>query len=155
MLGLPEIRGLRKIMSLLNIQTGNSRQQAVSLTVGFYLALFPVLGFTTLLGFVVSIIFKLNHLIIQGLNFALSPLQFLLIYPFMNFGSWLFLNRQFDVQMFFIRNGLFTFDYDSIYKVIKILAGGVVVWSVVFITTGPILCLSLIIVLNRRNRLKI
>jgi uncharacterized protein (DUF2062 family) len=155
MFKLYKIRGLNKLLSLINVQSGNTRQQAVSMTVGFYMALFPVIGMTTFLGFVVSLIFKLNHLIVQGLNIALSPVQFLLFYPFLNFGSWFFFGKKIDIQVIFMQSKLLTINLDSLYKLIEALSVGVVIWGLVFIATGPFFYLTVTFYLKKKNRFEI
>lgn len=50
-----------------------------SLSFGILIGGFPLLGFTTGLGFLFGLIFKLNHLVVQTTNYLMYPVQLLLI----------------------------------------------------------------------------
>jgi len=72
------------------LEQGTSPQGlALSLTVGAGLGLFPILGATSLLCFLVGVAFRLNHAVLQLANYAVAPLQLLLILAFVRFGEWL------------------------------------------------------------------
>ena len=60
---------------------------ALSLAFGLGLGIFPVLGVSTVLCTVVSIAFRLNLPAIQLVNYLASPLQILLIIPFVRVGE--------------------------------------------------------------------
>lgn len=57
---------------------------------GTVMGIFPVLGTTTTLCLLVTFIFKLNHVVIQTMNYVIYPLQLLLLVPFYQLGAWLF-----------------------------------------------------------------
>jgi uncharacterized protein (DUF2062 family) len=63
---------------------------ALTIAVGSALALFPILGTTTLLCFVAGITLRLNQPIIQAVNALCTPLHIPLIYAFVRAGEWLF-----------------------------------------------------------------
>ena len=65
--------------------------QKITLTIalGISLAMFPILGSTTLLCAVVAFSLKLNQPIIQLVNWLVYPLQFVLLLPFVRIGEWL------------------------------------------------------------------
>ena len=62
---------------------------ALSLTVGACLGLFPLLGVTTFLCLIVGGVFRLNHAALQLANYAVAPLQLVLILAFVRLGEWL------------------------------------------------------------------
>jgi len=80
---------------VLDVITGQLKQgitpQKVSLTIalGATLALFPILGSTTLLCFIAALWLKLNQPIIQAVNYLMYPLQILLIVFFVRIGEWI------------------------------------------------------------------
>ncbi|HEV2696066.1 MAG TPA: DUF2062 domain-containing protein [Verrucomicrobiae bacterium] len=65
--------------------------QKISLTIalGATIALFPILGSTTLLCFIAGLCFKLNQPIIQVVNYLMYPLQIVLIVVFVRIGEWI------------------------------------------------------------------
>ncbi|MTI41380.1 DUF2062 domain-containing protein [Fulvivirga lutimaris] len=60
---------------------------ALSVSLGFILGLFPVVGTTTVLCLLIALIFKLNVAAVQLINYIVYPLQLLLIIPLINLGS--------------------------------------------------------------------
>jgi uncharacterized protein (DUF2062 family) len=48
---------------------------AWSVAVGFTISVFPILGATTPLGLLAGIVFRLNHVVLQVVNYLATPLQ--------------------------------------------------------------------------------
>lgn len=63
---------------------------ALTLAVGSALALFPILGSTTLLCLLVGIMLRLNQPMIQMVNFLCTAIHFPLIFACVHAGQWLF-----------------------------------------------------------------
>ena len=63
---------------------------ALTVSVGSILAVFPVIGTTTILCFVFAVLFRLNHAAIQIVNYAVYPFWFILLLPFYKIGGMLF-----------------------------------------------------------------
>ena len=63
---------------------------ALTVSVGSILAVFPVLGSTTILCIIFAFIFQLNHVAIQIVNYAAYPLWAILLLPFYKIGGLLF-----------------------------------------------------------------
>ena len=62
---------------------------ALTIALGLNLAMFPILGSTTLLCAAVAFWLKLNQPIIQLVNWLAYPLQFVMLLPFIRIGEWL------------------------------------------------------------------
>ncbi len=62
---------------------------ALTIALGINLAMFPILGSTTLLCAAVAFWLKLNQPIIQLVNWLAYPLQFAMLLPFIRIGEWL------------------------------------------------------------------
>lgn len=71
-------------------QGAEPEKLAQSLSWGFALGVFPILGTTTTLCGMAAVGLKLNHIAIQLMNWLVYPLQILLIIPFLTFGNFLF-----------------------------------------------------------------
>ena len=78
-----------KIISFLR-QGLTPRDIALALALGVVLGTFPVIGATSLLCVAASVVFRLNLLTLQSVNWAVSPLQLLLLLPFFRLGSAIF-----------------------------------------------------------------
>lgn len=72
-------------------------QLAMSVALGAYLGIIPVLGVTTLLCAVVAIPLRLNLVAIQAVNWLVYPLQIVLIIPYFRGGEWLFREPPLDL----------------------------------------------------------
>ena len=124
---------VKEFLKLLNAGMGSPKNMALSLALGVCLALFPVIGMTFLLGLMVAIAFRLNHLVVQSLNFLLAPVQLLLIYPFIKAGNLVFAGSR-------VFKDIFTYSGDwSFLKLLEMVAGGVIVWFALSLVTMPVL----------------
>jgi uncharacterized protein (DUF2062 family) len=63
---------------------------ALTVAVGSAVALFPILGTTTLLCLLAGIALRLNQPMIQMVNFLCTPIHIPLIYATVHWGQWLF-----------------------------------------------------------------
>lgn len=60
-----------------------------TIVAGAGIGLFPVLGSTTLLCFLLAGFFRLNQPVIQIVNYLVYPLQLILLIPFFQVGAWM------------------------------------------------------------------
>jgi uncharacterized protein (DUF2062 family) len=80
----------RKILSplLSELRQGATPEgMAASAAVAAILAIIPIFGITTALCFLAGRLFRLNHVVMQGVNCLMYPLQLLLILPFLRIGE--------------------------------------------------------------------
>ncbi len=81
-----------RVVGLIGAQlTQGVTPQKIALTIalGINLAMFPILGSTTLLCAAVAFWLKLNQPIIQLVNWLAYPLQFAMLLPFIRIGEWI------------------------------------------------------------------
>lgn len=136
---------IKELLKLLNSGMSCPKNMALSLTVGLCLALFPVIGITFLLGLMVAVVFRLNHLIVQSLNLLLAPVQLLLIYPFIKAGNLVFAGSR-------VFNNIFSYTGEwTFLKFLELITGGVVVWFILSVVTMPVLYFILVRVLKTRE----
>jgi len=62
-------------------------QLSLTISFGITLGLFPVIGLTSILCFIFGFIFRLNLVVIQLVNWLVSPLQILMLVPFYQLGE--------------------------------------------------------------------
>jgi uncharacterized protein (DUF2062 family) len=65
------------------------RRLALTLALGFAIGCIPVVGIPTLVCAALAVALRLNLPAIQAANYAVMPLQLLLIVPFVRLGGWL------------------------------------------------------------------
>jgi uncharacterized protein (DUF2062 family) len=75
------------------------RKIALSIALGISLGIFPVLGTSTLLCVLAAVIFRLNLLAIQLVNYLVYPLQLLLLIPFFRAGELLLSDARVTVTL--------------------------------------------------------
>lgn len=80
---------VRPLIDLLR-QGVTPEKLALSVALGAALGIFPVMGTTTALCAIAALVLRLNLPAIQIANYAMYPLQLLLILPFCRFGETLF-----------------------------------------------------------------
>lgn len=66
------------------------KKLALSVTLGLALGIFPMIGATTLLCFIVGYLLRLNPVAIQVVNYFTYPLQLALYIPFFHLGALVF-----------------------------------------------------------------
>jgi len=127
-----------ELFRLLLINTETHQKRALSLTLGFYLGIFPVLVIASLLTLSISMLLRLNHFFAQGMNLLVTPLQLVMIYPFLKAGRLIFFNEKqvfydVSVQSFFsIENWI------SFCSLFESVIGGIIVWAFTAIITFPL-----------------
>ena len=135
---------IKEFIKLLNAGMSCPKNLALSLTVGVCLALFPVVGITFLLGLMVAVVFRLNHLIVQSLNLLLAPVQLLLIYPFIKAGNLVFAGSR-------VFNNIFSYTGEwTFLKFLDLITGGVIMWFLLSVVTMPVLYFVLFRVFKTR-----
>jgi uncharacterized protein (DUF2062 family) len=72
---------------------------AAAVAAGAVISVCPFIGIPTPLCAVVSLRYKLNMVIIQGVNFLCAGLQWLLLIPFLRAGEWLFGAERFPLSV--------------------------------------------------------
>lgn len=138
MLKIRGIPNLTVLKSLLKSEPSTPVKKAMSLTFGFYLSLFPVLGFTTLLCVLFSFVFKLKHYLVQGLNVILIPLQLILMIPLLKSGRLLFYNNEKIIPEISVKDFYRLNNWETLNLLFESVAGGIVLWFVLSALTAPL-----------------
>lgn len=114
-------------------QGATPRKLAIACAMGCVISIFPVFGSTTLFCFLVAIVFRLNIVVIQAVNYLLTPLQVALLIPFMQGGISLFTLTPvlLDVNVLMLR---FKNDFGALLRDLGgVMLGGIAVWMMVAI----------------------
>jgi uncharacterized protein (DUF2062 family) len=86
--GFLQRRLVRPLLALLR-QGVTPEKLALSVALGAIISVIPVLGVSTVLCALVALALRLNLPAIQLVNYLLTPVQLLLIIPFLRLGEWL------------------------------------------------------------------
>lgn len=136
------------------IISSDNYKTVLSLTVGFYLAIFPVPGTVTLLCILVSLVFRLNLVLLQGMNWLLTPFQIALIYPFLKTGRLLFFSNSKVLPFILPENLPMAGNAETFYHMAETLAGGILVWGMVSLMSGYFLFRFLLRIVPKISHLK-
>jgi uncharacterized protein (DUF2062 family) len=88
------LASLKRNSALWLSQGVSPRRLALTLALGLAIGCNPVFGISTLVCFGVAFALRLNLPAIQAANYAVMPLQILLIVPFVRLGGWLLTSGQ-------------------------------------------------------------
>ncbi len=117
---------------------------AQSLVVGILIGCFPLLGFTTLLALIAGHFFRLNHAVLQSVNYLMYPIQILLIPIYIKFISTIFSLKDIPIRPDVIVR-LFIEDPKKFLDKFSLIAlGEVVVWMLISLCSYFILMRYLI-----------
>jgi len=72
---------------------------AFSVTIGIVAGLFPVIGTTTILSLLLTLVFRQNLLVVQSVQWITGLAQVLLIIPFMQFGAYILNHQHFHINV--------------------------------------------------------
>ena len=112
---------------------------ALTVTLGFVLGVFPILGSTTLLCGIAAVSLRLNQPIIQLVNYFAYPLQFALIIPIYRLGEIVFRSEHIplSIPLIFER---FRADFGQFLKDYGMIAvQGIIVWCLLAPLVGALL----------------
>jgi uncharacterized protein (DUF2062 family) len=88
-----KMKNLKECLAKLVRQGTSPKKMTACIALGVGFGIFPVLGVTSMLCASAAFFLRLNHPLIQLANYAVYPLQLILLMPFYGAGSWLFGNR--------------------------------------------------------------
>jgi len=124
---------------------------ALSVTIGIVSGLFPVIGFTTIVGLGLTAAFRQNIALVQSVSWLLTLVQLLLIIPLMRMGALIWDQNNIHItlgkiELAFqpgIMEGLQTIGIFHLY--------GVLAWSILVIPAGTFSYYALLMAFRKRN----
>ena len=132
-----------------------TRGMALTLAMGVVLSIFPVYGITTLLCLLVAVIFRLNIVVIQAVNYLMTPVQLVLLIPFLKSGSWL-MGFNNDSLTFNSLMNRFQSDFWGVVQELGwVILGGISIWFFISIPVFLILFTVAYWILDRWKRNKL
>lgn len=118
---------------------------SLTITLGILLGIIPIIGVTTLLLAILAIRLKLNMIVIQLANYAVYPLQLLLLIPFFKMGQHVFKGPHLATGFQKIYHAFVSAPLSTLYHFWQLTIQGTAVWIVLSIPAGFMLyCIILI-----------
>lgn len=108
---------------------------SLSLVMGMFCGLFPIPGTTSLLCGLFAYRLRLNFAVMQTMNYAVSPLQYLLLIPFIKIGACLLPDASIPFSIDELITSLQHTPYQAIEQLWQILLCAVATW---FVFCAPI-----------------
>lgn len=106
---------------------------ALTLAFGVTLGIFPVIGMTSVLCAVAGLVFRLNMVGLQSVNWAMSPAQIILLIPFTQAGGWIFGRPGILVSIKELKRMLEADLLGTITQFMTAVINGIVAWGMIAI----------------------
>ncbi|MDO9254778.1 MAG: DUF2062 domain-containing protein [Bacteroidales bacterium] len=125
---------------------------AFSVTLGIVSGIFPVIGLTTLLSIILTMLFRQNLLVVQSVQWILALVQVLLIIPFMQFGAYILNVHAFHINMTQINHAFQPGMLSGIKTVGIFHLYGILTWLILVIPTSAISYFGFLFVFQRKGK---
>ncbi len=123
---------------------------ALSITIGIVSGIFPVIGMTTILSILLTMLFRQNLLVVQSVQWILAMFQVLLIIPFMQFGAYL-LSQDVQITMAQITNAFHNGLFSGIRTIGMFHLYAILTWVILAIPAAAVSYFSLLAVFHKKN----
>lgn len=125
---------------------------AFSVTIGIVSGIFPVIGMTTLLSILLTMLFRQNLLIVQSVQWILALAQIVLIIPFMQFGAYLLNQHGMHISMQQINHAFQPGLLSGIKTVGLFHLYGILTWFILAIPASAISYYGFLFVFQRKGK---
>ncbi len=112
---------------------------ALTLTLGLCIGIIPVIGINTLLLTILALIFRLNIIAIQTINYAIYFLQIILFVPFLKLGQYVFNGPKIPFDFNNIEKLFQTSFLETFISFWQINLFGLIIWVIFAIPFGLII----------------
>lgn len=124
---------------------------ALSITIGIISGVFPVLGMTTVLSLILTMVFRQNILVVQSVQWILALFQVLLIIPFMQFGAYL-LSQDAQINLVQINNAFHNGVISGFRTVGIFHLYAILTWIILAIPTAAVSYFSFLAVFQKKTQ---
>ena len=129
-----------------------SEKLALSVTLGIVSGIFPVLGMSTLLSLILTMLFRQNLLIVQSVQWILALAQILLIIPFMQFGAYVLNAHTLHISMAQINHAFQPGMISGIKTVGIFHLYGILTWLILVIPASAASYYGFLIIFQRKTK---
>lgn len=142
-------RKLKNILIDFLKQGATPHELALAISLGMIIGMFPVQGITTFICIFISIIFRLNLIVLQLANYLSIPLMMIMIVPFYVLGNLLFSTTEFQLGVYELLNFFETDFLGALSKLLWSILYAVIVW-LMFAPIGMLLIYSISVGIIKR-----
>ena len=128
------------------------RDLAFSVTLGIISGIFPVIGMTTLLSIVLTMLFRQNLLVVQSVQWILALVQVMLIIPFMQFGAYVVNAHALHINMAQINHAFQPGMLSGIKTVGIFHLYGILTWLILVIPASAVSYYGFLFIFQRKNK---
>lgn len=125
---------------------------AFSVTLGIVSGIFPVIGMTTLLSILLTMLFRQNLLIVQAVQWVLALFQVLLIIPFMQLGAYILNVHAIHISMAQINHAFQPGMLSGIKTVGIFHLYGMLSWLILAFPAGAVSYFGFLFIFQRKSR---
>lgn len=125
---------------------------AFSVTLGIISGIFPVLGMTTLLSIILTMLFRQNLLVVQSVQWILALAQILLIIPFMQFGAFVLNQHGVNINMQQINHAFQPGILSGLRTVGIFHLYGILTWFILIIPASAVSYFGFLFVFQRKEK---
>lgn len=118
------------------LETQESHKTILSITLGLYLGIFPIVGCSTLFCLLACHRFRLNYLLTITVNMLVAPLQLLLLYPYYLAGQFFARLAKLPTNQAENLQNSSVFDLESFTELPAVVAGGILSWALLSLGSG-------------------
>ena len=113
-----------------------AEKKAISMTIGFYLGIFPIIGTTTILCLITILVFRINGTLVMTLNWMVYPLQIILVYPFLKMGRLLFYSDSHVLPDISVKQWYSVTSPEAFRHLFESAIGGIAIWAMISLISG-------------------
>jgi len=123
---------------------------AFSVTLGIVTGIFPVIGMTTLLSLLFTMLFRQNLIIVQSVQWIVALIQIMLIIPFMQFGAYMLNHNALHISMAQINHAFQPGVISGIKAVGIFHLYGILTWLLLVIPAGTVSYFGFLLIFQQK-----
>jgi len=123
---------------------------ALTISLGFFLGASPLLGFTTILCFLVALGLRLNIIFIQFVGWLLAPVQIIMIAPYLILGDKIFAGDQYQGLISKVKALIVSDFTNALFQFQFVILNGIMAWLLILAPLSFILYHSIVHQLQKR-----
>jgi uncharacterized protein (DUF2062 family) len=147
-------RNYQQKLNHLFLQGLSPKELAMSITLAFWIGIFPIYGTTTVFLTFLALKLRLNLPIMIAVSYALTPLQFLLLIPFMRIGEFVLGYQPMAIDLSTLKASFSTGLFETLSVFSGRLALAVGAWVLVALPLAILLYIILFQIFRKFKRFK-
>ncbi len=147
-------RNYRQKIKRLFLQGLSPKELAMSIALAFWIGIFPIYGTTTVMLTFLALKLRLNLPIMIAVSYALTPLQFLFLIPFIRIGESVFGYQPIPIELSMLKESF----SEGLFETISVFSGRLVLavgaWVLVALPVSILVYIILFQIFRKLKRFK-